>query len=73
VNDGRIHDGSFVQRRNGLFVVQTGRKDGNSPSGSVLRILTKENDFNGATMKKLAIYAGLFAVLASPFAALAAP
>ena len=73
VNDERIHDGSFVHRRNGLFVVQTGRQDGKRPSGSVLRILTKENDFNGVTMKNLAIYAGLFAVLASPFAALAAP
>jgi hypothetical protein len=73
VNDERIHDQGFDHRQNGLLVVRAGRQDGNRRSGSVLRILTKENDYIGATMKKLAIYAGLFAVLASPFAALAAP
>jgi hypothetical protein len=36
-------------------------------------MFTRENEYKGATMKKVAIYAGLFAVLASPFAALAAP
>jgi hypothetical protein len=29
MNDGRIHDESFDHRRNGLFVVQTGRQDRN--------------------------------------------
>jgi hypothetical protein len=36
-------------------------------------MFTKENDYKGATMKKVAIYAGLFAVLSIPIAALATP
>jgi hypothetical protein len=73
VNDERIRDGTFDHRWDGLLTVQTGRQDRKLRSGSVYRIFTRENDYKGATMKKVAIYAGLFAVLASPFAALAAP
>jgi hypothetical protein len=73
VNDERIHGENVDHRRNGLIVVQTGRRDRWYRSGSVRQIFTSENDHKGATMKKLPIYAGLFAVLASPFAALATP
>jgi hypothetical protein len=73
MNDRRIHDEAFGHRRHGLLLLQTERQDRNPGSGSVRRIFTRENNYKGATMKKVAIYAGLFAVLASPFAALAAP
>jgi uncharacterized protein YaiE (UPF0345 family) len=73
VNDGRIHEDTFDQRWRGLFVIQTGQHDRNHRSGFVRRVVTRENDHKGATMKKVAIYAGLFAVLASPLAALATP
>jgi hypothetical protein len=37
-------------------------------SESIRRFSTRENDYKGATMKKIAIYAGLFAFLVSPLA-----
>jgi hypothetical protein len=73
VNDERIYDKSFDHRRDGLFMVQAGRHDRSHRSGSVRQIFTSENNCKGATMTKVAIYAGLFAVLASPLAALATP
>jgi hypothetical protein len=73
MNDGHIHDETFDHRWHGSALVQTGRQDRNHRSGSVRRIFTREHDYKGATMKKVAIYAGLFAVLASPLATLAAP
>jgi hypothetical protein len=54
-------------------VGSTGQRDRNHQNGFLHRGLTREKDYKGATMKKVAIYAGLFAVLASPFAVLAAP
>jgi hypothetical protein len=73
MNDERIHDGTFDHCWHGLLVVQTGWQNRNHRSGFVHRMFIKENDYKGATMKKVAIYAGLFAVLASPLAALATP
>jgi hypothetical protein len=72
MNDGRIYDESFDHSRNGLFMVQTERLDRNhSTSGSVRRVFFKQNEYKGATMKKVAIYAGLFAILAASLAPLA--
>jgi hypothetical protein len=73
VNDERNHDETFDRRWHGLLMVQIGQRDRNHRSGPVRRIHTRQKDYKGATMKKIAIYAGLFAVLASPFAALASP
>jgi len=73
VNDERICKVSFDHCQNGLALAQTKRRDRNDSSGSVRWVFTRENDYKGVTMKKVAIYAGLFAVLASPFAASAAP
>jgi hypothetical protein len=72
MNNGRIHDESFDHRRIGLFMVQTEPLDRNiSTSGSVRRVFIKQNESKGATMKKVAIYAGLFAILAASLAPLA--
>jgi hypothetical protein len=73
VNDGCIHEETFDRRGRGLLMLQTELHGRNHRRGSVHRIFTRETDYKGATMKKVAIYAVLFAVLASPFAALAAP
>jgi hypothetical protein len=73
MNDGRIHDETFDHLRRTFLMLQTGRHDRNHRSGSVRPASARKNDYKGATMKKVAIYAGLFAVLASPFAALATP
>jgi hypothetical protein len=73
MNEKRIHDETFDHGWHGLPMVQTGWHGRNHRRGYVRRIFTRENDYKGATMKKVAIYVGLFAVLASPFAALATP
>jgi hypothetical protein len=71
VNDERICDGSFDHCQNGLAMARTKRRDRNHRSGSVRLVFTKGNDYKGATMKKIAIYAGLFAILAGTLAPLA--
>ena len=73
VNDGCIHDETFGHCWHGLDMVQLDSLIEIIEVGLFIRTLTRENNYKGATMKKAAFYAGLFAVLASPFAALAAP
>jgi len=72
VNDGCIHDETFDYRWHGLsefnWTSRSKSQEWVYSSG-----IKRENNYKGATMKKVAFYAGLFAVLASPFAALAAP
>jgi hypothetical protein len=70
VNDERIHDGSFDHRRNGLFIPQSKARRSNSPKRICSSGCFEEKTQKGATMKKVAIYAGLLAVLAGPLAAL---
>jgi hypothetical protein len=58
--------------QNGIPKAEAGRRDRHCPTGFVHRFFTTENHDKGAAMKKVAIYAGLFALLASPFAVPAA-
>jgi hypothetical protein len=78
VNDEYFVEGYFDHFRNGLSMTRIERGDPGYLSGHV-RLFTKlrkqytRKQYKGATMRKIAIYAGLFAVLASPLAALATP
>jgi hypothetical protein len=71
VNDERIHDEGSGHRRNGSFTDRAKRRDRDHRRKLFVVLIREEKNNKGAVMKKVAIYAGLFAVLASPFPALA--
>jgi len=71
VNDERVYGSGFDRRGYGLLMVQRERTIELVEVGLFVG-LRKGEKTKGVTMKRVAIYAGLFAVLASPFAALAA-
>jgi hypothetical protein len=71
MNDGHIYGEGFDHRRKGLQMRYANLDGQKFPSGFVLRVVQEKNIQRRATMKKIAIYAGLFAVLATPFVAMA--
>jgi hypothetical protein len=69
-NDDRICDGSLGHHRNDLTIAQVKAARSKSPNRICLLDCSDRGKYKGATMKKVAIYAGLFVVLASSPASL---
>jgi hypothetical protein len=69
VNNGRIHDGSFDLRRKDSELTESHTTRSKLAMWISSLTCSKGTPQKGATMKKIAMYAGLFVVLASPLAA----